>query len=62
MPLAPSPSRALALAQAQAQAQAQALALAAPQAVLEKAKQEALKEEFSGKERVFKMCAIPRGP
>jgi len=30
--------------------------------VLEKAKQEALKEEFSGKERVFKMCAIPRGP
>ena len=57
---APSPSRAL--AQAQAQAQAQALALAVPQAVLEKAKQEALKEEFSGKERVFKMCAIPRGP
>ena len=55
---APSPSRAL----AQAQAQAQAQALAAPQAVLEKAKQEALKEEFSGKERVFKMCAIPRGP
>ena len=31
---------------------------AAKQAVLEKAKQEALKEEFSGKERVFKMCEI----
>ena len=51
---APSPSRALAQAQAKPKPETQA--------VLEKAKQEALKEEFSGKERVFKMCAIPRGP
>ena len=56
MLLAPIPSPALALALARSRSQAQALAV--PQAVLEKAKQEALKEEFSGKERVFKMCAL----